>query len=398
MNSPASTYTITDLGALDGAPFSQASQGNTDNGLIAGVSAAADGNLHAVLWQYGQTIDLSGTGLGGPNSFAIGLNSKGVVAGEAETSDPDSENFCAFGSGFRCVPFVWADGIMSRLPTLGGNNGAVSAINNRGAMAGLAETAHQDPACPTPQAYQYEAVVWGPGPGQIRALQPLPGDTVGVAMWMNDKGQAVGTSGTCDNTLPGGIIVGPHAVLWDSDGTPIDLGNLGGTVDITRMAVGTRGIYINNVGQVVGGSALEGNETGHAFLWTRDSGIKDLGVLSGDLHSDASAINNRGEIVGVSTDPDFNLRAFVWRNGLMTDLNSLAPADSPLYLMFASGINDRGEIVGWGMTSSGDIHGFLATPNDALAPVQALGVARPSAASNVSRDTVRRLFSRRAVR
>ena len=57
-----------------------------------------------------------------------------------------------------------------------------------------------------------------------------------------------------------------------------------------------------------------------------------------------------------------NPRAFVWRNGVMTDLNTLVPADSPLYLLTAFAVNDSGEIVGFGATEDGDLHGFLATP------------------------------------
>jgi probable HAF family extracellular repeat protein len=388
MNNPAVSYSITDLGTLPGGSFSQASQGNTENGLIAGVSDVPDGNQHAVLWQFGQTIDLAARGLGGPNSFGVGLNEKGVVVGVAETSESDPENLCGYGTGLRCVPFWWQNGIMNRLPTLGGNNGGVSAINKSGAIAGLAQTAARDADCPAPNFHDYEAVVWGPAPGQVRALRPLPGDTVGVAFWINDRGQVVGTSGTCANTLPYGVIVGPHAVLWDSDGTPIDLGNLGGTVDVSLFAVGTRAIYINNDGVVVGGAALAGNKTSHAFLWTRDAGMKDLGVVAGDYNSGALAINDRGEVVGVSNDADGNGRAFIWRNGLMTDLNALAPADSPLYLIFASGINDRGEIVGFGATATGDVHAFLATPNNAVAAFKAMGMERPEGLS----ETLRKAF------
>jgi len=46
----------------------------------------------------------------------------------------------------------------------------------------------------------------------------------------------------------------------------------------------------------------------------------------------------------------------------MTDLNTLIPANSPLYLMHCFQINSAGEIVGFGATGSGEIHGFLATP------------------------------------
>ncbi len=140
MNSPVTSYTITDLGVLHGGSFSQASQGNTDNGLIAGVSDTPDGTQHAVLWQFGQSIDLAAKGLGGQNSFAVGLNEKAVVVGQAETAESDTEDFCAYHTGLRCVPFFWQNGVMSQLPTLGGSNGAVSAVNKKGAMTGLAQT------------------------------------------------------------------------------------------------------------------------------------------------------------------------------------------------------------------------------------------------------------------
>jgi hypothetical protein len=46
----------------------------------------------------------------------------------------------------------------------------------------------------------------------------------------------------------------------------------------------------------------------------------------------------------------------------MTDLNALAPDNSPLYLLTACSVNDSGEIAGFGATSDGELHGFLATP------------------------------------
>src|SRR5262249_39911120 len=77
-------------------------------------------------------------------------------------------------------------------------------------------------------------------------------------------------------------------------------------------------------------------------------------------------INNKGEVVGASVSPPGlplgNTRAVLWRKGVITDLNALIPADSPLYLLTAFAINDVGEIVGFGVTSTGEVHGFLATP------------------------------------
>ena len=378
INSYSPGYTVTDLGTLSGGSFSQAVQGNTNNGLIAGLSDAADGRQHAVLWQYGQATDLSLVAFGGPNSVAVGLNDAGVVTGGAETADPDKENFCAFGSGFRCVPFIWQNSVMSQLATLGGPNAIATTINNNGWILGQAQTSVTDETCVEPVVHQYQSVIWGPLAGQMRVLRPLPGDTVSLPFWINDKGQAVGTSGLCSNTLAVPPIVGPHAVLWDSDGTPFDLGNLGGSVDVSIPAVGNRATYINNRGEVVGGSTLAGDKTGHAFLWTRDAGMQDLGVLNGDFNSGAIAINDRSEVVGVSNDEKGNLRAFLWRNGLMTDLDTLVGSDSPLYLLFAAGINNRGEIVGFGATKTGDVHAFLATPSNI--PYGAAGLVRRPAA------------------
>ena len=51
-----------------------------------------------------------------------------------------------------------------------------------------------------PQMLDFEAVIWGPRRGQIRQLRPLPGDSVGMALGINDKGQAVGSTGSCANT------------------------------------------------------------------------------------------------------------------------------------------------------------------------------------------------------
>jgi hypothetical protein len=59
----------------------------------------------------------------------------------------------------------------------------------------------------------------------------------------------------------------------------------------------------------------------------------------------------------------FNSRAIVWRDKVMTDLNTLIPADSGWYLEGAASINDAGEIVGYG-TINGNSHAFLAIPRE----------------------------------
>ena len=121
---------------------------------------------------------------------------------------------------------------------------------------------------------------------------------------------------------------------------------------------------INKQGQVVGYSDLKGNANFHAFLWTRGPGMQDLGTLPGDANSFAIGINDAGDVTGSSLDANFNLRAYLWHNGVMTDLNTLIPANSPLHLLLACSINSSGQIIGLAVTSSGELHGYLATPSD----------------------------------
>jgi probable HAF family extracellular repeat protein len=362
---PQPRYTVIDLGTLPGGSFSQPGF-LSDNGLVAGMSTISDGTQHAVLWGSGLKMDLGKPGL---NSYAFGVNGRGqvIIQGESSEADPNNENFCAYGTGRKCLAFLWQRGVLTPLPTLGGNNATVGPINSRGEIAGVAENSTRDPQCPPglspsgtgPQILDYEAVIWGPGQGEIRELHPLSGDTVGLAVWINDNGQAVGASGTCANSSLPPLAFGPHAVLWDKDGSAHDLGNLGSTK--LNMA-----LSINNQGQVVGLSSLTPESSPffgtHAFLWTRTEGMRDLGTLPGDVVSVGSGINDKGQIVGPSFDADGNPRPYLWQNGVMTDLNTLVPANSPLYLLWAAGINARGEIAGFGVNHSGDVHAFLAIP------------------------------------
>jgi probable HAF family extracellular repeat protein len=358
-------YVIRDLGALPGGGFSQPATLN-DADLVAGLSVASDGIQHAVVWVGDQIFDLNSSGDHGLNAGAFGINVLGRVSLQTETPayDPYGEDFCAYGTHRVCTAAVWQGGRFVSLPTLGGNNSTVGNVNRRGQIPGVAETAVLDPSCASKlpsQKLQYRAVIWGP---DLRSVKPLPllgTDTVSVALWMNDKGQAVGASGACSNTEPPPITYGSHAILWEADGTPVDLGNLG-------SIAGNVGLAINNLGEVVGAAQLRDDSTPLngtvGFLWTRQHGMKNLGTLPGDVASGAVAINDAGEIVGISLDPAGNLRAVYWHHGIPVDLNTQVAAGSNLYLLWAAGINNRGEITGWGVDpSTGEIHTYLAIPN-----------------------------------
>ena len=401
-------YTFTDLGP-PGTPFSAPAFIN-NHGLITGSGLAPDFSSHAVLWYNGVATDISQAGYGGINSGAGPVNNSGQVVVGAETAsfDPNNENFCAFFTNSQCIVFMWQNGAITPLPTLGGTNSNWGAMNNRGEIAGWAETGTKDPDCLStpmpngvgPQVLYFEAVVWGPLPGQIRQLAPLPGDSVSLAAGINDNGQAVGLSGQCSNTELPPYLAGPHAVFWDADGSVHDLGSFGGTFNPSILAVGNAALAINNDGQVVGTSAVADNSANQPFIWSEATGILHLPLLAADVVGAGLDINNSGEAVGVSISTGGAASGFpkavLWPNGAsggVTDLNSLLTPDSPFVALFtAFVINDGGEIVGIGLTAGGEVHAFLATPTTNAAASSGAKVTPPA---NLPAPVRKLLFGRR---
>lgn len=356
-------YEVTDLGTLGGPGTNSFGYDINNEGWVAGSgNLTADGPQHSFLWYgRGPLIDL-GT-LGGPNSEPGGLNLRGEAAILSETSktDPNGEDFCGFGTHMQCLSAIWRNWKMTALPTLpGGHNSQAYGINDLGQVVGFSESDVADPGCAasTPfQVFRYEAAIWEPN-GKIRKLRPLQGDTVGFAFGINNNGQAVGTSGMCPNTSLPPSPNGTHAVLWERDGSALDLGNLGGTS-------GNIATSINNLGEV-GGNSLSSDGTLHPFLWTRTTGLQDLGTFPGAIVTVApccNTLNDRREMVGFSIDDQGNSLAFLWRDKVLADLNTLIPKDSPWNLLAALSVNDAGQIVGYGvLEGDNEVHAFLATP------------------------------------
>jgi len=368
-------YTVTDLGTLGESGTSSNAFGINAVGWATGSSnLVANGPQNAFIrYGFGPLIDL-GT-LGGEtctncNSEANGLNLFGETAIGSETAntDPNGEDFCGYGTHHQCLGAIGRIGALTALPLLaGGNNAYAFDVNDLGLVVGTSENGVPDATCAsgTPsQVLRFVPVRWGLD-GRIQELNPLPGDTVGYAVGVNNRGQAVGASGLCSNTVIVPIPSAPHAVLWDSNGSPTDLGHLEGT----PAGIYNQATSINDHGDVVG-FACVGPSTNpvtcieDAFLWTRDKGMQDLGRLPGDIAAGApccNTINNNGVIVGLSVDASYNERAVVWQGKGPVDLNTLIPENSGWLLECAQGINDAGEIVGFG-TLNGSTHAFLAKP------------------------------------
>ena len=328
------SYTVTDLGTLGGV--NSYAYGINNLGQVVGYSAISGSSpTHAFLYSDGAMTDL-GT-LGGTISYAYGINDAGQIAGYSAITGITPAH------AFLYDP---AEGGMIDLGTLpGDNNSAALGINSSGVVTGYSALA-------LGYATYYYGFTY-----QDAWMSPIKGMSKSLAI--NDLGQVVGYTDTTN-----------HAILYQ-DRHYTDLGTLpGGT---TSYAYG-----INNLTQVVGYSY------GHAFLW--DAGaMTDLGTLGG-ANSYGTAINDAGQIVGYSNPTSsYTYHAFIYQDGVMSDLNALVPEGTGWNLTNAQAINSVGQIVGYG-TINGQTHAFLLTPDSSgvvLAPVAGSLSSIPDAGSHL---------------
>jgi len=338
----------TDLGTLPGGNNSFAAAindrgwvvGSSENGLI---DPAFGPVADPALWRDGQVIDL-GT-LGGPLGIAGDINARGQVAGGALNAIPDP--FGLFGFATQVRAFLWQNGHMHDLGTLGGNDAFAQFVNERGQVAGVSYTS----SVPNPEngIPTIDPFLWDNG--RMIDLGSLGGINAGV-FGLNNRGQVTGNS---DVTRDGSI---SHAFLWDR-GSLHDLGTLGGDFSFTN--------WIDDSGEAVGGATTPDNATLRATRW-KNGRATNLGSLNGDVCSIAFGSNSAGQIVGNSIACDVDggaVRPFLWENGgPMVDLNSLIPPGSGLTLREGVFINDAGEIAGVADLENGDQHAFLLIPRE----------------------------------
>ena len=313
--------TITDLGLLPGYTISNAHALN-DEGHVA-LNLELEKPIRAFLWRDGELTEL-GT-LGGPESFVREVNNVDQVVGWSLTDTGEQH------------AFLWEEGTMRDLGTLGGDESEAAGINASGQVVGwsLTDTGEQ------------HAFLWEEG--TMTDLGTL-GGVSSSANSINDAGQIAGEFVDEEGNR--------HAFLWQ-DGTMQELGTLPGFDE----GIGRR---INNLGQVTGWAVQVRTEgPRHVVLWDGDD-ITDLGTLGGrDFGGDngiAFSINDAGLIVGRSNDLFMSevQRAFVYHDGVITDLNALLKPTPGWFLYEAADINNRGQIAGHGLYR-GQVRAFLLT-------------------------------------
>jgi probable HAF family extracellular repeat protein len=286
-------------------------------------------------------------GLGGP-ATGYAVNSSGTVAGWSQNPSGTQQAFVSTPNGLKAL-------------SSGSSDSYAYGINNSGTVVGTTYvngTAHgtiwSGSGGTDLGANSYAMainnsgeVVGGNGDaftavnGQVQSLANPSGVNWSAAYGINDAGTVVG-----DGQLANGSFRG---IIWSPAGSMILMGTLGGT--------SSEATDINNSGEVVGFASVSSGYQ-HAFSMM-DALMIDLGTLGGGS-SYAYGVNNSGEIVGYSWLANGDQHAFLYDDGTMLDLNSLIPNNSGWELLQAYGINDSGQITGEGLYN-GQLSAFLLT-------------------------------------
>lgn len=310
----ADGYTITDLGATLGT--NSHASGINNRGQVVGYWHGDSGD-RAFLYNGTTFLDLGS--LGGRSQYALSINSIGQVVGFGDSTN-----------GARA--FFFHNGLTRDLGTLGGINSFAWGLNDGGQVVGhitLSEGA---------MGFIY-------GESGVTNLGTL-GGTNSYGFGINNSNAVVGSSLTSSQNM--------NAFLWENG----VLTNLNEMLPSDSGWILQEARGINNAGWVVGWGLRNGVEQAYLF---KAGEVTELGTLPDTTNSYALGINNLNQVVGGTDKNDGISQAFLWDGTSLVNLNSLLPDNSGWDLREARGINDAGQIVGWGLIN-GEEHAFLLSP------------------------------------
>ncbi len=336
-------YQITDLGAPN--DNYRMAHGINSAGEVVGEYATNGAITVGAFWYHSGTNTDIGVLTGYLDAYAYGINDNDQIAG-----------YCDQMAGVERA-FLYSNGTMHDLGTLansppGRGYSEAYAVNRSGQAVGTANVTDLN-------IYLYHAFLYSGG--TMTDLGTLEGPAyTSVAYGLNNTGVIVGMSDVATSSTG-------HAFTY-SNGVMSDLGTLPGGAYSLANAVNDSGVIVGEAETTVGAGAYV-----HAFVCTNGPGtMQDLGTFGG-LRSSAFAINNLGQVVGDAEDTNAVPHAFLYdlNNGSgMVDLNTLIPPGSGwTNLEAAVGINDSGQIAGYGTFADGSYHSFLLTK---VAPIPVL--------------------------
>jgi probable HAF family extracellular repeat protein len=324
-------YTLTDLGSLGGGD-TQAFDLN-DSTQVVGYSRTETLKSRAFLWTDGQMVNLGVVNVDDFQSAAVDINALGHAVGTSTL-----KNGFARAALFRNGSAI---GLTPELPPYEGTSFA-SAINDQGHIVG---------AIDDDDSFSYEGILFADG--SRTTLGGLGGGSTRPAD-INNAGQIVGTSSTTAGL--------GHAFLWQN-GVMTDLGVLEGDEDSSASAINADGVIVGTSGR------LDADSMAIYTPFIFENGVmRAIAVQSSEAY--ATDVNDAGAVVGImrtgGTSSPYH--AWIYVDGVVTNLNSLIPAGSGLHLAYANAINNNGEIVGLAYDAQGQPHGFLLTPGGSGEP------------------------------
>ncbi|RUL82799.1 DUF3466 family protein [Tautonia sociabilis] len=355
-------YTVQAVPTLPGGAVNFALDIN-NRGQVSGNSrkAGTGTQLFPYVWTIGEAKPVEIGILPGVPTFGRGfaVNDNGVVVGES-------------GNG-PSKAFRFEGGTLSDLGTLpGGSGGVANDINNAGRVVGAASNG------------QAVRAFYTDGGGSLIDLGTPLGTTssFGRAFAINDTGTIAGVARNASDTAS-------EATLWTFNAAGVPMAT---TIGSPAAGVFSEAFGINDLGHAVGRYSDPVSGRTRAFFYDGSTSV-DLGLLADEptfVHARAIDINNSGLIVGhvarLDNAPSFGGAAVLWRNGQILDLNGLIDSSSGWRLLSAEGINDRGQIVGFG-TFEGQTRAFVLTvvPEPSSAILAAFGVVSAAATGIVRR-------------